>query len=423
MRFSSRLRAESCFPRDGFFCVPRNLGRIMSEHPDLRRDTLDRRDFLHLGAAVVGLSSLPAGTLAAAPPEDQRSCILLVLTGGPSQLETWDPKPSAPVDIRGPFRSARTSVPGLHISEHLPRLASQAHHFALIRSLHHEAAPIHETGLQLLQTGRLAEPHCDYPHYGAVLSYLQGQRSAAIPPFVLLPRRLGPTGVAVSQGQGAGCLGLNQEPCVAATCRNPDTSRILQHAMQVTREPESLRERYGRTAFGTSCLRARRLVEAGVRLVTVNMFASLYQSVTWDCHAEPGCLPATLDDYRRVLCPMFDAACATLLQDLHERGLLKRTLVVALGEMGRAPAINHNGGRDHWTRCWSILLAGAGIRGGHVLGSSDRWAAEPHERPVAPAEVAATIYQALDVAPQTLLTTPTGQLLPVAAAEPIQELF
>jgi uncharacterized protein (DUF1501 family) len=184
-----------------------------------------------------------------------------------------------------------------------------------------------------------------------------------------------------------------------------------------------LRERYGRSQFGAACLRARRLVEAGVRLVTVNMFSSLCNTVTWDCHAEPDCLPTTLDDYRRVLCPTFDAACATLLQDLHERGLLNKTLVVAVGELGRTPFINHNGGRDHWTRCWSMLLAGAGIRGGQVIGASDRLAAEPHERPVSPAEIAATIYHALGIGPQMLLPAPAGQWLPLAAAEPILELF
>ena len=308
-----------------------------------------------------------------------------MLIGGPSQLETWDPKPNAPANVRGPFRPMATSVPGIQISEHLPRMASLAHRYAIIRSVHHDAPPIHETGLQLLQTGRLSSTNAEAPHFGAVLAHQRG----GIAPFVILPSRLGNTGINISHGQGAGSLGAAHEPQVETH---------FTHQL-----PQAERERYGKTAFGDACLRSRQLVERGTRCVVVNMFDTVYDRITWDCHADRHCLASTLDDYRRTLCPTFDRACATLLDDLQQRGLLDETLVVAMGEFGRTPYLNAQGGRDHWPRCWSIVMAGGGVRGGQVIGASDRLGAEPVQRPVACAEVVASIYYAMGVPNSTRL--------------------
>jgi hypothetical protein len=184
-----------------------------------------------------------------------------------------------------------------------------------------------------------------------------------------------------------------------------------------------MRERYGRNTFGQSCLLSRRLIESGVRLVTVNMFESVFDRITWDCHADGGGLPTTLDDYRDTLCPMFDRAYTALLDDLYERGMLDTTLVLAMGEFGRTPKVNPRGGRDHWPGCWSVLFAGAGIRGGQVIGSSDRIGGEPRERPVKPAEVAATVYRALGLDPRVSIPGPEGVMIPLAEGEPVHELF
>ncbi|MGL4554335.1 MAG: DUF1501 domain-containing protein, partial [Gemmataceae bacterium] len=242
-------------------------------HPN---DGPSRRGFL--GAAGLGLAGL-----AAAKPARESSCILLWLTGGPSHLDTFDPKPDAPSGVRGPFRPTRTNVPGVELCEHLPRLAQRADRFALLRGVHHDAAPVHETGMQLMQTGRLGD---EAPHVGAVLSARRGAKWAVV------PGPLGHTGIQVSHGQTAGALGPAHEAFTPA---------------RLDLGAESA-ERYGNTPFGRSCLAARRLVEGGTRLVTVNMFPTVFNETTWDCHADGGSLATTLDDYKRTLCPTLDAA-------------------------------------------------------------------------------------------------------------------
>jgi uncharacterized protein (DUF1501 family) len=419
-------------------------------------DGLSRRDFLRAGALGAGALSLTLADLAAANTgSDLRSCILLFLVGGPGQLDTWDLKPAAPSDVRGPFRPITTDVPGMQIGEHFPLLAHTAHRYAIVRSVHHASAPIHETGQQLLQTGRLSRPHLEQPHYGAVLSHLRGSRRD-LPPWVLLPSPITNTGVSVSHGQGSGFLGPQHEPLIL----HGDPAQLDDHrallaaiddaqfsaeatagdrahqqasdrlfspqakkAFHLAAEREELRRCYGKDTFGQSCLLARRLVEHGVRLVTVNMFDTVFNQVTWDCHADGGALSTTLDDYRDTLCPMFDRTFAALLEDLHQRGLLETTLVLAMGEFGRTPQLNPRGGRDHWPGCWSILMAGGGIRGGQVLGASDRIGGEPQDRPVTPAEIAATVYRSLGIDPQTRLQAADGETLPLADAAPIAELF
>jgi hypothetical protein len=359
--------------------------------------------------------------------------------------------PAASAEVRGPFRPIHTRAAGIEVCEHLPRLAQRADSIALVRSVHHDEAPIHETGHQLMQTGRLFRSGQEHPHYGAVLSHLRGRRDPGTPASVVLPSTVGNTGVSISHGQSAGYLDARHQPfviqadparlegrqllaAVDAAHRQHDGGSALpeagslfsakaKKAFDLSRESDELRRGYGKNTFGQSCLLARRLIESGVRLATVNMFESVFDRITWDCHADGGGLATTLDDYRDVLCPMFDQAYAALLDDLSERGLLETTLVLAMGEFGRTPKLNPRGGRDHWPGCWSVLFAGAGIRGGQVVGSSDRIGSEPRERPVKPAEIAATVYHALGLDPHQTLPGPDGQALPLADAEPIRELF
>ena len=416
-------------------------------------DGLTRRDFLRVGAVGAGAVSLSLADLHGGTPARDINCILLFMLGGPSQLETWDLKPAAPDTIRGPFRPIATNVPGIQIGEHFPRMAQRADRYAIVRSVHHEEAPIHETGHQMMQTGHLFRGGQEYPHYGAVLSQQRGPRVEGMPPFVVLPAPLGHTGVSVSHGQGAGTLGARHEPfvlhadparlsharalldgvdaahraCDADASHPPALQQLFtaqaKNAFDLSAEKDELRSRYGRNTFGQSCLLARRLVEHGVRLATVNMFDTVFNTITWDCHADGGALATTLDDYRDILCPMFDRAYSALLDDLAERGLLESTLVVAMGEFGRTPLLNARGGRDHWPGVWSILFAGGGVRGGQVVGSSDRTASEPRDRPVTPAEVAATIYHALGIDGRTLIPGADGQPTPLVTASPIAELL
>jgi uncharacterized protein (DUF1501 family) len=415
-----------------------------------------RRDFLRIGGVGLGTFGLSLNKLSAresAVPPNHRAVILLMLVGGPSQLETWDPKPDAPAEIRGPFGSIPTRVPGVRMSEHLPRLAARMDRLALIRSLHHDAAPIHETGHQLLQTGRLAQSDLEHPHIGAVAARLLGT-NGQMPSFVMVPGPIDNTGVKVSHGQSAGWLGPEYEPFHIAgdpgsVCFDP--GRVLDrarrrvdratqdggsrdtvaetllaapslNAFDVPREREEVRDAYGRNTFGQSCLLARRLVEAGVRLVTVNMFDTVFNRTTWDCH---GSAPfSTLDDYACNLLPILDRAVSGLLDDLGDRGLLDSTLVVATGEFGRTPRLNAAGGRDHWPGVWSALLAGGGIRGGQVLGASDAHASAPANRPVTPQEILATMYRSLGISSRQSLPDFSGEPLALAAdARPVEELF
>jgi hypothetical protein len=357
-------------------------------------------------------------------------------------------------------------------------MAKVADRYALVRSVHHKAAPIHETGHQMMQTGYLFRGAQEYPHYGSVVSHLKGRRQDGLPPFVVLPSPIGNTGVSVSHGQTAGYLGARHEPFflrgdpAAAGFKVTDLSapagvdparlrkrkELLEavdqaqrafdatedsrsrdnayeqafglifaekskKAFDIAAEKDDLRSRYGRNTFGQSCLLARRLIEHGVRLVTVNMFDTVFNEITWDCHADGGSLAVNLNDYKETLCPMFDLAYTALLDDLKQRGMLDNTLVLAMGEFGRTPQLNGRGGRDHWPGVWSILFAGAGVRGGQVVGASDKNAAEPRDRPVTPAEVAATVYKGLGIDLSTRLPGPDNRPLAIIEAEPIDELF
>jgi hypothetical protein len=274
-------------------------------------------------------------------------------------------------------------------------MAQRAGRFAIVRSVHHDAAPIHETGHQLMQTGQLFRAGQEHPQYGAVVSRLRGARRG--PANAIVPGPIENTGVSISHGQGAAYLGKKHEPAVVA--------------------PK------GGASFNVACQTALKLVEVGTRFVTVNMFRSVFNEVTWDCHADGGSLATTLDDYANTLCPMFDIAYSGLLDGLHERGLLASTLVVAMGEFGRTPHVNGRGGRDHWPGVWSVLFAGAGVQGGQVIGSSDKLGGEPKERPVSPQQIAATVYHALGLPAGTTIPGPDGTPVALAAARPVEELF
>lgn len=369
------------------------MNRPARQSPRRSGRRFTRRELFRAGLAGTALAGVPAVAYEGHPRA--RALIWLMLVGGPSQLETLDPKPDAPTGIRGPFGSIATRIPGVRIGEHLPRLARRLGDVTLVRSLHHTSAPIHETGHQLLQTGHLLrDPEGEYPHLGSVVARCLGPREGA-PPFVMLPGPIGHTGVAIPQGQTAGRLGESHGPWVPGQPARFDLNRCGLQALVLSSEPASIQERYGHTGLGRWCLQARRLVEAGTRVVVVNMYRTVFESVSWDVH---GRRPfSTFDDYAREVLPAFDQAVSALILDLKARGLLDSTLVAATGEFGRSPRINASGGRDHWPGVWSGLLAGAGVPGGRVVGSSDAHAAEPVDRPVTPPEWLASLAAALGI--------------------------
>jgi uncharacterized protein (DUF1501 family) len=443
-------------------------------------DGFTRRDFLHAGAlAPLGLT-LPgffSRRAAAASPDSDVNCIMLFLVGGPSQLDTWDPKPDSPAEIRGPFKAIPTNVAGTRISEIFPKMARHADKFSLVRSVYHTATAVHDTGHQMMQTGRLFTGGVEHPHAGCVLTYLKGSRGE-VPGHVLLPRPIGRTGGNLPHGQTAGYLGKSHDPFVlnadpndknfkvpdllppdyisavrarrrqqmraavdgeiAAFEKQPAAGQMdesfdlayrlmssprAREAFALDREPVAIRERYGRTRFGQSCLLARRLIERGVRFVTVNMFETVFDEITWDIH---GSRPFTdIAEMARLVAPSFDQAYSALLEDLGDRGLLSSTVVAAMGEFGRTPKVNPAGGRDHHPGVWTIVMGGGPIRGGRVVGESDELGFTPKSRPVSPGEVAATLYKALGLDPHRDLPGPQGRPIPLAdySVQPVNELF
>src|SRR5438132_597506 len=376
-------------------------------------DGLRRRDFLHAGSlSFLGLGLTQYLGLKAQgavnPDAKDANCIMLFLVGGPSQLDNWDMKPNAPAEIRGPYKPIKTNVPGIEISENFPRMAKHADKFSLIRSVYHTAAAVHDTGHQMMQTGRLFTGGIEHPHIGCVLGKLRGPKGD-VPPHVLLPRPIGNTGGNMPHGQNAGFLGkmydpfvLNADPSdpnftvpdllppdyitslrvdrrkslremVDSSVKSLDASqdaRLLnatfhqaytlmssakaREAFSIKDESGKTRERYGMNRFGQSCLLARRLIERGVRFVTVNMFETVFNEITWDIHGSKPFSPISC--YRDLIGPMFDNAFSSLLEDLQNRRMLDNTMVVAMGEFGRTPKVNPAGGRDHWPPCWSSVM-------------------------------------------------------------------
>ena len=442
-------------------------------------DGLKRRDFLQIGAlGALGLT-LP-GLLRAqeiSKPKDDKNCILIFNLGAPSQLDLFDPKPNAPAEIRGPFQTIKTASPDIQITELLPLHAKIADKFSLIRSCYHTAAAVHDSGHQMMQTGRLFTGGVNTPHVGSALQFLRGSRNE-LPGHVILPEPMGPTGGGMPHGQDAGFLGkaydpfeLNADPSKKdfkvpdllppkdigearldrrrkmrdavdqavkdfeasenATLMDQNfktaftlmTSTRAREAFDLSREPQKVRDRYGMTRFGQCCLLARRLIEAGVRFVTVNTFITVFDEITWDIH---GSKPFTsIQGMKEIVAPMYDQGYSALIEDLSQRGMLDKTMVCNLAEFGRTPRINPAGGRDHWPQCWSVYFAGGGVKGGRVIGRSDDIGAYPAERPVNPAEIVATIYKSLGVDIETHLPGPAARPYPVVdfGVQPVKELF
>jgi hypothetical protein len=438
-----------------------------------------RRDFLQVGVlGAVGLS-LPGLLRAqeARKPKDDKNCIMIFNLGAPSQMDTFDPKPDAPAEIRGPFKAIKTASPDIQITELLPLHAKIADKFSLVRSVYHTAAAVHDTGHQMMQTGRLFTGGVNTPHVGCAMQFLRGNRSE-MPSFVILPEPMGPTGGNMPHGQDAGFLGkaydpfeLNADPSkkdfkvpdllppaqlgearldrrkklrdvVDQTVKQFEanesadlmdanfsnafklmTSVKAREAFDLSKETEAVRERYGRSRFGQCCLLARRLIEAGVRFVTINTFITVFDEITWDIH---GSKPFTsIQGMKDIVAPMYDQGYSALIEDLSQRGLLGNTLVCNLAEFGRTPRINPAGGRDHWPQCWTVYFAGGGVQGGRVIGRSDPIGAYPAERPVTPAEIAATIYHAMGVDLEQHLPGPASRPYPVVdfGTHAIKELF
>src|SRR5438094_4027616 len=425
--------------------------RLDADKPCHFCDGLTRRDFLHAGSlAFLGLT-LPdffaLKSFGAVDPKKDTNCIFLMLVGGPSQIDTWDMKPNAPAEIRGPYKPIATNVDGIQVCEIFPRMAKHADKYPLIRSVYHTAAAVHDTGHQMMQTGRLFQGGIEYPNIGSVLAKLRGPKGD-VPPHVLMPHPIGNTGGNMPHGQTAGFLGKTFDPFVLnadpsdPNFRVPDmlppdyltalrvdrrrnwremvdksvsefetsqdarlldstfhqaytlmSSQKAREAFELHREPEAVREKYGMNRFGQSCLLARRLIEAGVRFVTVNMFETVFDEITWDIH---GSRPFTdIAEMARLVAPNFDQAFSALLEDLRDRGLLQTTIVTALGEFGRTPKINPAGGRDHHPGVWTILIGGGPIKGGRVIGESDELGYAPKSHPATPGDVAATLYRGL----------------------------
>jgi hypothetical protein len=456
--------------------------RLDADRPVEFCDGLRRRDFLHAGCLSflgLGLPQVFGLQAQGAVDSDKKdvNCIHLMLVGGPSQLDTWDPKPNAPVEIRGPYKAINTNVSGIQISENFPRMAKHADKYALIRSCYHTAAAVHDTGHQMMQTGRLFQGGIEYPNFGCVMGKLKGPKGD-VPPYVLMPRPIGNTGGNMPHGQNAGFLGKGFDPFVLnadpadPNFRVPDMlppdyltalrvdrrrdwremidksvsmfetsqdARLLdstfhqaytlmssakaREAFELHKEPQEVRDKYGMNRFGQSCLLARRLIEAGVRFVTINMFETVFDEITWDIHGSKPFSPISC--YRDLVGPMFDMAYSSLLVELSERGLLDKTMVLATGEFGRTPKVNPAGGRDHWPQCWTILMAGGGIKGGQVIGASDEIGGAPRDRPTTPGQVAATVFSSLGIDPGTELPGAGGRPIPLVdrGTEPISELL
>ena len=411
--------------------------------------------------------------------------MLFLLHGGPSQLDTWDLKPSAPVEVRGEFKPIATSVPGIQIVEHLPLLASMAHRFTIVRSMTH-ASLFHNTATSLVMTGNtplsdvlaFTPSENDFPHLGAQLA-LKRPGPHGIPTAVSLPDPVS-DGPYKTPGQNAGFLGAKYAPF--GVYGDPNDERFVVEGLQVgpelgadrfpgrnallsainlqqtnlaahpqvqqldqfrqrayallasdatrqafelSQEKPRVRDRYGRHKYGQSLLLSRRLVEAGVRLVTVYWGGKVNNPVPhWDTHVK---------NNRRLkdeLLPPFDQCFSAFLEDLDNRGLLESTLVVCMGEFGRTPRFGQNTGngvdetgRDHWSKCYSLVVAGGGAGGGRVLGRSDPFAAYPADDPYTPQDMTASILDRLGVNPKDEITDAFGRLVPLSTGSIRKTLF
>jgi hypothetical protein len=460
------------------------------QHSTAQLTSMRRRELLQVGfstAMGLGLSGLLSSKRAVANEQPNRrfgaakNVIIIYQTGGASQIDTFDPKPDAPAEIRGDFHPISTRIAGVQIAEHLPRFASQADRWAIIRSMSHKNAG-HLTATHQVLTGtavpglpedlpvdKIASRQ-DWPCYASALNYLR-PRGDGVPTGINLPTFL-EEGPLIWPGQHAGLLGTQHDPwqirrdpsaadfreetlhlmdglslgrlqqrqsllaevdrqrrTIGAlgeqqiseryqTAFNLLTSGRLSKAFDLNREPATVRDRYGRHMFGQSLLLARRLVEAGVPIVQCNM--GIVQ--TWDNHAD------IFNVLKTRLLPPFDQGVAALTDDLAARGLLDHTLVALFTEFGRTPKLSimpgqTQAGRDHWPQVCSAAFTGAGVQGGQVIGSSDASGGYPASVPLGPRNLAATIYEALGIRPETLVRDRLGRPLTLCTGEPISQLY
>jgi hypothetical protein len=477
---------------------------IRGSASDLRQGWT-RRDCLHIGlGGAFGLLAnsfgMPGALKAGGEPKERsfgqaKSCILIYLFGGPSHIDIWDMKPQAPPEIRGEFKPQATNVPGIQITDHLPRLARHADQYAIIRSLAHGDSSHGSAGHAMLTgrspriRGEVGPTADDFPHYGSVLSRLRPSPHA-IAPFVALPWMIS-TSTNIVPGQNASFLGRAMDPLRLETPSERDLTflpplsalpagvnsdrlrerRTLQQqlerhdllsenetaaemgklyqrafrfldspaateAFRLEREAPKIRERYGMNVFGQSLLLARRLVEAGVPMITVywpdrkepeafinNGVRDSVAVPAWDTHGTKVGNTPNFPALRERLLPPLDLASSALLEDLEARGLLEQTLLVWTGEFGRSPRINGDGGRDHYGNVFSAMLAGGGIRGGQVYGASDKHGAFPADNPVSPGAFAATLYHCLGVPPDAEIPDRLGRPTKVAEGQPVGALL
>ncbi|GDY09316.1 hypothetical protein LBMAG52_28020 [Planctomycetia bacterium] len=442
-----------------------------------------RRSFLQAGSAGLMGLSLPAWmSLEASGAVDQsqqkiRNCITIFLVGSPGQHDTWDMKPEAPAEIRGKFKPIDTNVPGIQICEHFPLMARMMDKVALIRSLHHKTGASHENGQRWMMTGHDFNADSMKPYSGSVISRVFGNRGT-LPASIILPGKIGNTGAGPLHGQTAAYIGSAHEPfflgadparsdfkvvdlqppagqtefrinarkqlltqidevqrkaetnsaigrdAAYARAFNLLTSPEAKQAFDLTQEQPKLQDRYGRNTLGQSCLMARRLIERGARFITINHFDTVFNLSCWDMHADGGGLNNTYLDYERMLCPQFDWAFTALIEDLGYRGMLNDTVVCVLSEFGRTPGINPRGGRDHHPGVWTNFMAGGPIKGGQVIGSSDKQGARPQNNPIEPPQILASIYHAMGIDLETtMMPGPGNRPIRLVEAEPIDQLF
>jgi hypothetical protein len=460
----------------------------------MTRASLSRRELLRFGALSLGgltLADQLRSRVLGKTTGTARHCIFVFLNGGPSQLDTFDLKPDAPVEIRGPYRPIGTSVPGIRISEKLPLLAKLAHHFAILRSAthpfsaHNSSAAYALSGHSPGSDANIRPTPNDHPTYGSVVARVL-PKLRGMPPFVLTPTFLFDMGFPTPCA-GGGWMGSRYDPLPAVRNRmmarspkwegklpipeglglpddlgverlrgrvrllgqldeafstaqsqaeratldayqaealNMILSPATRQAFDVGQEPPAMHDRYGRSEMGQVLLLSRRLIEAGVRFVTANAVSNpenttLSAFQIWDTHRDHFRL------YDQNLMPELDQALSALISDLHDRGLLQETLVVVMGEMGRTPKINDNqdGGRDHWGHAYSVLWAGGGIRGGQVVGATDRHAALVKDLPARPDDIAATLYEILGIPHDLVLRDATDRPHRVTEGVPIRALL
>lgn len=371
-------------------------------------EIVSRRNFLAIGGVgLVGASLSEAGVT---PRSNSRSVINVIMNGGPSQLETFDPKPEAPREVRGPIRSIQTSIPGLFFSESLPQLAKRASDLVVLRSLYHEASPVHETGLQLLLTGSLVQREGLPPNVGCFLNQvLQENKKTQVQHSIRLGGTIQQTGLKAYHGDLPGLLDQSESLSTPASMaetgyQNPDFHQAT--SKEITA--------YGHSHMGNLLWQAARYVAAGFKYVEINTFSQLEGQLTWDAHGDQHCGPATVLSYRDKIAPQYDTAMSALIDDLQASGLWDQTLIVSTGEMGRTPRINDNGGRDHWPHAWSGILAGGGLNGGQVIGETDEVAERIVNQPIHLSEIPGLIgaYLLGEQSPQITLSNGNHWSLP-----------